>query len=317
MNGRTNSRHRQPTSGNTGDDQHRDPRVDSTERRLAKTLSIMIGFFTLSILPIVLCFLALLFDGLRADVPKTLNKTGFVAYSTMEFVTALFLVCNSLWNFFIYNARNKDFRKAYRKLRQRWRKKWCPRGPFDWSARLQTTFRSNTSTRRTETTGIGLQRKEKAVRTISKQNSNSKQYSNANSTPVYGRRVGPPLEKMPSNGSASPVYGRICEEKNEAKCPKNVAKCPKNEENCTKNDEKCTKNEEKCTKNEEKCTKNEAKCPKNKENCPKNEENCTENDENCTKNEEPNVRTESNEKKCVENAESVQPTEKETNLDQT
>lgn len=216
MNGRTNSRHRKPTSGSSGEAQCRDQNrgaADSTEKRLAKTLSIMIGFFTLSILPIVLCVLALLFGGLRAHQPKTLNITGFVAYTTLEFVAVLFLVCNSLWNFFIYNARNKDFRKAYRKLQQKMRKQYCPTGPIDWSARLQTTFRSNTSTRRTETTVIGLPPKPAAVRTIS-----GKQKSSANTTPVYGRRVqrvqSSPTNKPPS-ASASPVYGRRGEQQSD------------------------------------------------------------------------------------------------------
>lgn len=83
------------------------------EERLAKTLSIMTAFFTLSILPPALCYIGILFPSVLQYYPKSIEMSSAVAYTTMEFLCGVLFVCNSLWNFFIYNARNKDFRSAF------------------------------------------------------------------------------------------------------------------------------------------------------------------------------------------------------------
>ncbi|XP_076812649.1 uncharacterized protein LOC143459393 [Clavelina lepadiformis] len=84
----------------------------SVEVRLAHTLCLMAGIFTLSILPVALVILSALFVGnIYFSQPRRVDVQGALVYNAFEFVTIIILACNSLWNFFIYNRRNKDFRQ--------------------------------------------------------------------------------------------------------------------------------------------------------------------------------------------------------------
>ena len=86
----------------------------SIEIRLARTLSIMVGIFTISILPAALVILASFFSrSIYFSIPQELNLQSAIVYLAFEFVSIIILACNSLWNFFIYSARNLEFRKAF------------------------------------------------------------------------------------------------------------------------------------------------------------------------------------------------------------
>ena len=83
-----------------------------TERRLSKTLGIMVGVFTACILP------AIIFVVIPESVPsinpenvRSLTREPASAFLTMEVVVSIILASNSLWNCFIYSFRNKEFRK--------------------------------------------------------------------------------------------------------------------------------------------------------------------------------------------------------------
>ncbi|XP_002131825.3 uncharacterized protein LOC100177887 [Ciona intestinalis] len=88
-----------------------------TEIRMARTLGIMVGVFTLSLLPVICVILASLF--LVQIYPQRISSFrihDFSIHTSFEFVSAVILVCNSLWNFFIYNGRNDDFRMANKNM---------------------------------------------------------------------------------------------------------------------------------------------------------------------------------------------------------
>ena len=88
-------------------------KTQSIEVRLAKTLFLMVGAFTASILPAAIVILASLFTpSLYYYFPRQLNAQGAAVYSGFEFATVVILACNSIWNFFIYNARNLEFWRA-------------------------------------------------------------------------------------------------------------------------------------------------------------------------------------------------------------
>nr|XP_039254029.1 uncharacterized protein LOC120331068 [Styela clava] len=91
--------------------------ITISERRLVKTLSIMVGSFTASLLPAIIVLLISMFvDDIYYDDPEYLSKTSATIYTTSEFVSVVILSTNSLWNFFIYNSRDKDFRKSAKHL---------------------------------------------------------------------------------------------------------------------------------------------------------------------------------------------------------
>ena len=90
-------------------------KTDSIEFRLARTLTIMVGAFTLSLLPAAAVIIASFFaPSIYLSKPREVVLESVVAYNTAEFAALLILICNSLWNFFIYNARNLEFRKGFR-----------------------------------------------------------------------------------------------------------------------------------------------------------------------------------------------------------
>lgn len=91
------------------------------ENRLAVTLSIIVGVFTLSALPAaVVSLTALNLPGLSYDPPEAYDPVVHSVFNSIEFLTVVILMSNSLWNCFIYSTRNNDFKSAtmelYRKI---------------------------------------------------------------------------------------------------------------------------------------------------------------------------------------------------------
>ncbi|CAK8681197.1 unnamed protein product [Clavelina lepadiformis] len=77
----------------------------------------MVGIFTLSILPVALVILSLLFVGtIYFSQPRRVDVQGALVYNTFEFISIIILSCNSLWNFFIYNGRNLEFRNEVKTM---------------------------------------------------------------------------------------------------------------------------------------------------------------------------------------------------------
>lgn len=87
--------------------------ASKTERRLAQTLGLMVGVFTISVLPAVICIvIGSYFIKDEWQSPKSINLDGLNAYASIEYVSVLVLTLNSLWNCLIYSVRNHGFRSA-------------------------------------------------------------------------------------------------------------------------------------------------------------------------------------------------------------
>ena len=92
-------------------------RSQNLERRLAKTLSIMVGVFTLTVMPVICCTVAgLAAEWTAFDDPLNLNLSAATAYTTSEYLSIIILTSNSLWNCFIYSLRTRGFREAARSI---------------------------------------------------------------------------------------------------------------------------------------------------------------------------------------------------------
>lgn len=86
---------------------------DLSEARLAKTLGVMVGVFTFSLLPAAVVLLTALFiPTIYVTLPLYLHQEDSVTYLSVEVVVLFILMCNSLWNCFIYSVRDKEFRKG-------------------------------------------------------------------------------------------------------------------------------------------------------------------------------------------------------------
>lgn len=86
--------------------------IQNAERRLAKTLSIMVGAFSLTIIPTVLILLiSLALSNVQLHDPENLDETATAVFNTVEIFSAIILGTNSLWNYFIYGSRDKDFKQ--------------------------------------------------------------------------------------------------------------------------------------------------------------------------------------------------------------
>ena len=84
----------------------------AAERKLSKTLSIMIGVFSACILPAVILLLIPEFvASINSYKVEQFNKTLANAFQSIELAAAIILSSNSLWNAFIYTFRNKEYRK--------------------------------------------------------------------------------------------------------------------------------------------------------------------------------------------------------------
>ena len=87
-------------------------RADDVEKRLASTLRLMVGVFTFNTLPLWITFLANIFVyEVDAFLPELVDLKKATDFIIIQVVSILLLLGNSLCNFFIYNARNEDFRK--------------------------------------------------------------------------------------------------------------------------------------------------------------------------------------------------------------
>ena len=92
---------------------------NTRNQRLSRTLATMVSVFTLSALPTVVTLLAIFSPEIDQTRPQSLNMTAAVANTTAQMMAAIIFLCSSLWNFFIYNGRNKDFRDAYANLKKK------------------------------------------------------------------------------------------------------------------------------------------------------------------------------------------------------
>ena len=82
------------------------------ERRLTKTLSLMVGVFTACVLPtIILVIVPKTVPSINGENITVLARKPASAFITLELAAAIILASNSLWNCFIYSFRNKEFRK--------------------------------------------------------------------------------------------------------------------------------------------------------------------------------------------------------------
>ena len=83
------------------------------ERRLASTLRLMVGVFTVNTLPLLLLIVSSIFiSTISPQYPRSFRENNAVLFVTFEFVAVMLLFGNSLFNFFIYNIKNRDFRVA-------------------------------------------------------------------------------------------------------------------------------------------------------------------------------------------------------------
>lgn len=106
--------------------------IVNLENRLAKTLSIMVGVFTLCTLPVATITISEFFiAGIYYGRPETLDTYVAKTVISLEVIAAFILMSNSMWNFFIYSARSMEFRAAsrglYSKLVQKGRAEFCCR----------------------------------------------------------------------------------------------------------------------------------------------------------------------------------------------
>ena len=92
-------------------------RDDDVEKRLASTLRLMVGVFTFNTLPLWITFLANIFVyDVDAFLPELVDLKKATDFIIIQVVSILLLLGNSLCNFFIYNARNENFRKELKHM---------------------------------------------------------------------------------------------------------------------------------------------------------------------------------------------------------
>ena len=92
-------------------------RRQSVERRLASTLQLMVGVFTLNTLPfLITLILPFAMPGLSPTVPTEFDEARFTVWKTVLDVALFLLAGNSLCNFFIYSVRNGEFRDSLKLL---------------------------------------------------------------------------------------------------------------------------------------------------------------------------------------------------------
>nr|XP_002131244.1 uncharacterized protein LOC100181694 [Ciona intestinalis] len=88
---------------------------ENVEEKLAKTLAVMIGAFTIALLPsIIILALGVALDKLitPARYPATYSPYATNFYNSAQFVASRLLLSNSFWNCIIYSVRNRHFRRA-------------------------------------------------------------------------------------------------------------------------------------------------------------------------------------------------------------
>nr|XP_009857865.1 uncharacterized protein LOC104265481 isoform X2 [Ciona intestinalis] len=87
------------------------------ELNLTRTIGILVVVFTLSVVPAVVSTLcSLLLPGILRTRPATLDQELSISLITFEFLSVVVLTCNSMWNVFIYSARNTSFKTGLESL---------------------------------------------------------------------------------------------------------------------------------------------------------------------------------------------------------
>ena len=83
------------------------------EMQLFRTLGVMVGVFTLCLLPAAIVLLVGIYlTDIYFQDPINLNEQSSSHYTAADVVVVILLTSNSLWNCFIYSARDPHFRKA-------------------------------------------------------------------------------------------------------------------------------------------------------------------------------------------------------------
>lgn len=93
-------------------------RIIQKEKRLAKTLSIMVGAFAGCAFPSILM---LVFNGTIPQISansgfRNVDIIGFIVNNSVGYVACLIVSCNSFLNVIIYNVRNVEFRDSSKKF---------------------------------------------------------------------------------------------------------------------------------------------------------------------------------------------------------
>ena len=89
------------------------------ETKIAKTLFTMVSVFTISVLPSAMLNLWEFVDP-SIDVIALENfSPKYDTFKRFRYIAFLVLFYNSLWNFFIYQRRDRDFRKSLEMLKKR------------------------------------------------------------------------------------------------------------------------------------------------------------------------------------------------------
>ena len=95
-------------------------RSTQVEVRVAKTLFIMVSIFTSSMLPFLISsFWQLLDPSLNTADLKNFSHSKYRAFKGFSHVANVVLFYNSLWNFFIYQHRDRDFKRSLKLLKKR------------------------------------------------------------------------------------------------------------------------------------------------------------------------------------------------------
>jgi len=93
------------------------PKAQEVEKKLAATLRLMVGIFTLNILPLWITLLSSLsIPKLKFDIPELLDLEALFIFITVQSLAVLLLLGNSFCNFFIYNSRSDEFRKTLKEV---------------------------------------------------------------------------------------------------------------------------------------------------------------------------------------------------------
>ena len=95
-------------------------RSTRTEVRVAKTLFIMVSVFILSMIPSIIFNLWELTDSSMCITElKNFSYSKFYTYKRFLYITFLITFYNPFWNFFIYQHRDRQFKKSLEMLKKR------------------------------------------------------------------------------------------------------------------------------------------------------------------------------------------------------
>ncbi|XP_039272659.2 uncharacterized protein LOC120346933 isoform X2 [Styela clava] len=94
--------------------------LNDDESHLIKTLAIMVGVFTICVVPatiVIFCHLAM--GDVWPGDPVTFDEKKFMNIKSSVSVGTIVILSNSLWNFFIYNGRSEEFQSNLKSLCKR------------------------------------------------------------------------------------------------------------------------------------------------------------------------------------------------------